>query len=70
MDISKIIDDTIYKCAQDAANGKFKNDFNADSEDETATAKQNELMMNYCNSLLEAYHKELSAFLATQGIRI
>lgn len=72
MDISKIIDDTIYKCAHETANGQFKSDFKADTEDKTVLdmAKQNGLMMNYCNSLLEAYHKELSASLATQGIHI
>lgn len=72
MDISKIIDDTTYKCIQDAANGKFKNHFKSDDEDKTVLdkAKQNEVMMNYCNSLLKAYHKELSSSLASQGIHI
>ncbi len=72
MDISKIIDDTIYKCTQDVANDKFKNHFKTDDEDKAVldNAVQNEIIMNYCNSLLEAYHKELSASLAAQGIHI
>ncbi len=72
MDISKIIDDTICKCAHDAANGKFKNHFKIDDEDKAVLDKatQNEIIMDYCNSLLEAYHKELSASLAAQGIHL
>lgn len=72
MDISKIIDDTVYKCTQDAANGKFKSCFNPNDEDKAVLDKatQNEIIMSYCNSLLEAYHKELSASLAAQGIHI
>lgn len=72
MDISKLIDDTIYKCTHDAANGKFENIIKTDSKDKAVLdmAKQNEMIMNYCNLLLESYHKELSAALAEQGIHI
>ena len=72
MDIKKIMDDTINKCVHDVANGNFKDNFIVDSEDKAVfdMAKQYEIMMNYCNSLLEAYHKELSATLAAQGIKI
>ena len=72
MDISKIIDDTIYKCTQDAVNGQFNSPYKSNDEDNAVLdkAKQNEIIMNYCNSLLESYHKELSASLASQGIRI
>ena len=71
MDIKKIIDDTINKCVHDVANGNFKDAFIVDSEDKAVfdMAKQYEMMI-YCNSLLEAYHKELSATLAAQGIKI
>lgn len=72
MDISKIIDDTIYKCTHEVVNGKFKNHYEADKEGNAIldADKQNEMIINYCNSLLEAYHKELSASLAAQGIHI
>lgn len=72
MDISKLIDDTLYKCAHDVADGKFENIIKTDNEDITVLdmAKQNEMIMNYCNLLLESYHKELSASLAVQGIHI
>lgn len=65
MDIDKIINNSIDKSVKDVASGKFHNP-NSSNPD----AKQNELLMNYSNTLLRTYHEELCKELAKHGIDI
>lgn len=60
MDISKIINDSIDKSVKDVVDGKFKK----------PEVKQEEMLMNYSNILLETYHDELCKELAKHGINL
>ena len=63
MDVNKIINDSIDKSVKEVAGGKFKNSHTSYPE-----AMQDEMLMNYSNTLLRTYHEELCKELAKHGI--
>lgn len=69
MDISKIVNDSIDKCAKQVADGEFNN-IVAEDPNMSALVGQDAMLMNYANILLATYHKELKKELSKHGIEI
>lgn len=63
MDISKIINNSIDKSVKSVVDGKFRN-----SDISNPETKQDQMFINYCNTLLKTYHEELCKELAKHGI--
>lgn len=70
MDISKIVSDSLEKSLKQVADGKFDNSIVNDDPSMSELARQDDMLMNYTNILLETYHTELKKELSKHGIEI
>lgn len=69
MDISKIISDSIDKSIKQVVNGKFDSMI-TDNQHLEESVSQDAMLMNYSNTLLATYHKELKKELSKHSIEI
>lgn len=65
MDITKIINDSIDKSVKDVVDGNFQH-----PDISYPASKQDQMLMNYSNTLLRTYHDELCKELAKHGINL
>lgn len=71
MDLSKIIESARTQARQDIVDQNIiPTDFLQQYPDTAKKVRQDAVLMNYFETLLETYHRELKEVLARQGIEI
>lgn len=71
MDLSKIIESARTQARQDIVDQNIiPTDFLQQYPDTAKKVRQDAVLMNYFETLLETYHQELKEVLARQGIEI
>ena len=71
MDLSKIIESARTQARQDIVDQNIiPTDFLQQYPDTAKKVRQDAVLMNYFETLLETYHQELKEVLAKQGIEI